>query len=135
MWINELAREGYLEKTGDQYPVVRPGMRSLNLTAKVMLTVPAGGATPRAAASRAAVPARPDDMDLLGRLKGLRKSIADAAGVPPYIIFADKSLIEMARVRPCDPESFGTITGVGEHKLNKYGPAFIGEILSFCGTT
>jgi hypothetical protein len=40
----------------------------------------------------------------------------------------------MARARPCDRESFGAITGVGEHKLNKYGPVFIAEIRGFSDT-
>jgi ATP-dependent DNA helicase RecQ len=62
------------------------------------------------------------------RLKSLRKSLADSQGVPPYVIFPDKSLREMAVVQPCDRERFAAISGVGEFKLEKYGPVFIDEI-------
>ncbi len=49
-------------------------------------------------------------------------------GVPPYGIFPDKSLHEMATVRPCNKEHFATICGVGECKLVMYGQVFINEI-------
>jgi ATP-dependent DNA helicase RecQ len=135
-WISELARGGYLERTGDQYPVIQPGPKSASLqqgTTKIILTVPPGGISARSATSRAPAETKPCDTELFARLRALRKSTADSGGVPPYMIFADKSLLEMSRVRPCTLEAFGTITGVGEHKLNKYGPEFIAEIRTFCG--
>jgi len=64
-------------------------------------------------------------------LKNLRKSIADQGNVPPYVIFHDKCLREMARVQPLDTASFRNITGVGDHKLETYGPAFIEAIRAF----
>ncbi len=69
-----------------------------------------------------------EDTGLFERLKSLRKAIADRKGVPPYVIFPDKSLHEMACFRPGDRESFSTISGVGEYKLEKYGPEFMEEI-------
>jgi ATP-dependent DNA helicase RecQ len=71
---------------------------------------------------------RPEDAELFVRLKTLRKSIADRDGVPPYVIFPDKSLREMARVLPCDEDQFRIISGVGEYKLKKYGADFISAI-------
>ena len=65
-------------------------------------------------------------------LKNLRKSIADQAGVPPYIIFPDKSLREMAHSKPCDLHHFRNIGGVGEIKLEKYGLVFTSAIKNFC---
>ena len=65
-------------------------------------------------------------------MKILRKSLADQAGVPPYIIFPDKSLREMARMKPRDPDSFLTISGVGEIKQEKYGLVFTSAIKKFC---
>lgn len=130
-WINELTREGYLEKAGDQYPVIRTGPKQLEETAKILLTVPAGGTTVRPS-TRSPMTAAPDVPELFSRLRALRKSIADASGIPPYMVFADKSLLEMASLRPCDPEHFGLVTGVGEHKQGKYGPLFIAEIRAFC---
>ena len=65
-------------------------------------------------------------------LKNLRKSIADQASVPPYVIFPDKSLREMAHAKPCDLHHFRNIDGVGEIKLEKYGLVFTSAIKTFC---
>jgi ATP-dependent DNA helicase RecQ len=135
-WINELVRQGYLARTGDQYPVIGltgRGEELLKGRCRVMLPAAEKG---DAGTTRAPVPAEkpaPEDPDLFRRLKSLRKSLADAQGVPPYVIFPDKSLREMAMARPCDRERFAAISGVGDFKLEKYGPAFIGEIRKECG--
>lgn len=63
-------------------------------------------------------------------MRKLRKQIADEQNVPPYIIFSDRSLMEMASTLPENHVEFLKIHGVGEHKLKKYGPAFINEIRS-----
>jgi len=68
---------------------------------------------------------------LFESLRILRKKLADQAGVPPYIIFSDTSLAEMAAFRPADPEAFQQIHGVGAHKMERYGPAFLDEIRRF----
>ena len=72
-----------------------------------------------------------DGDELFEQLRKLRKRLADARGVPPFVIFADTSLREMARQRPCDKESFLAITGVGEKKLEWFGPEFIRLIREF----
>ena len=61
-------------------------------------------------------------------LRELRKEIADELGVPPYIVFSDKTLKEMASVLPQDDESFLDINGVGQVKLERYGKQFIEKI-------
>ena len=61
-------------------------------------------------------------------LRELRKSIADEAGVPPYIVFSDKTLKEMASILPKDDESFLDINGVGQVKLERYGKQFLDKI-------
>jgi ATP-dependent DNA helicase RecQ len=61
-------------------------------------------------------------------LRNLRKSIADKAGVPPYIVFSDKTLKEMASILPKDNESFLDINGVGQVKLERYGKQFLDKI-------
>lgn len=62
------------------------------------------------------------------RLKTVRKNLAEKRGVLPYLIFADKSLREMAKARPEDQAGFAAISGVGPFKLAKYGPAFLEAI-------
>ncbi len=63
--------------------------------------------------------------DLLTKLKALRKDIANEAGVPPYIIFHDKPLIEMAAKCPKTDDEFLDINGVGPQKLTLYGVPFL----------
>ncbi len=68
------------------------------------------------------------DNELFKKLKNLRLEFAKKENMPPYIIFHDKTLIEMAAVKPKNLEELSKISGVGEHKLNKYGKAFLNEI-------
>jgi len=69
---------------------------------------------------------------LFDRLRRLRKQIADAQAVPPYVVFADSSLKLMAQQQPQTIEDFAEISGVGTHKLNQYGDKFVSEIRAFC---
>ncbi|WP_440946541.1 DNA helicase RecQ [Methanosarcina sp. T3] len=72
------------------------------------------------------------DPILFERLKALRKQTALKKNLPPYIIFSDTSLKEMAAKFPQSPEEFHSITGVGDHKLRKYGDDFLKEIEDYC---
>ena len=69
---------------------------------------------------------------LFDRLRRLRKQIADAQSVPPYVVFADSSLKLMAQQQPQNIEDFAEISGVGTHKLTQYGQKFVSEIRAFC---
>jgi len=71
------------------------------------------------------------DTELFEILRQLRKEIADREGVPPFIIFGDISLAEMASLLPQTEEAFLYITGVGQKKLTAYGPAFIERIKNY----
>jgi len=77
-------------------------------------------------AVRGPVPAEGDD--LFAKLAELRHDLAVAEKVPPYIVFQDRVLREMARVRPADMAAFGAISGVGKAKLEKYGEMFLAII-------
>jgi len=72
------------------------------------------------------------DPILFERLKALRKEISIKKNLPPYIVFSDTSLKEMATKFPHNFEEFHSITGVGEHKLKKYGEVFLKEIENYC---
>lgn len=65
------------------------------------------------------------------RLRTLRKAIADSQGVPPYVVFSDATLSEMAQKRPISELQMKGVSGVGEEKFRRYGEAFINEILGF----
>ena len=69
--------------------------------------------------------------ELFERLRQLRKELAQKKGVPPYLIFSDASLEEMAATRPINEKEFSEISGVGEVKLKQYGRPFIKAIVDF----
>ena len=64
-------------------------------------------------------------------LRALRKEIADELSVPPFVVFSDATLVEMAASRPRDEGELLQVTGVGEHKLNKYGARFLSAISGY----
>jgi ATP-dependent DNA helicase RecQ len=72
------------------------------------------------------------DTELFARLKQERKHIADSTGVPPFVVFSDASLMEMAHYLPQDETSFLQINGVGRHKLERYGAGFISIVTEYC---
>jgi ATP-dependent DNA helicase RecQ len=61
------------------------------------------------------------DEDLLSALKTWRRELARAQGVPPYVVFHDRTLLEIAAQRPATLEALGGIIGVGQAKLARYG--------------
>ncbi len=69
-----------------------------------------------------------DDAPLLGALKARRRALAEAAGVPAYIIFTDRTLVEMAETRPATLDAMARIGGVGAKKLESYGRIFLDVI-------
>jgi ATP-dependent DNA helicase RecQ len=69
--------------------------------------------------------------ELFQVLRTLRREIADSLGMPPYIVFSDKSITEMATKLPKTDAEFLSISGVGEHKLLKYGKDFLEHIKPF----
>jgi ATP-dependent DNA helicase RecQ len=77
----------------------------------------------------AAAPARAlvseDDAPLLAALKARRRAFAEAARVPAYVVFTDRTLIEMAEKRPRTLDEMARIGGVGAAKLERYGAAFL----------
>jgi ATP-dependent DNA helicase RecQ len=69
---------------------------------------------------------------LFAILRQKRKELADEAGVPPYVIFSDRTLVEMAAYYPQSYESLLKISGVGQAKLEKYGDTFLEVIKPYC---
>jgi len=68
------------------------------------------------------------DKQLFAKLRGLRKELADAEDVPPYVVFSDATLAEMAQLMPTNDAEFLKVSGVGFTKLNKYGAYFMNAI-------
>ena len=109
-------RHGALRMTDAARPILR-GEESITLRRDTIAS-----AQPRVAV-RALV--ADEDAPLLSALKAKRRALAEAAGVPAYVIFPDRTLIEMAEKRPADLDGMAGITGVGAKKLESYGAAFL----------
>jgi ATP-dependent DNA helicase RecQ len=137
-FIRELLRRDYLNLEGE-YPVLKlcqksrdllSGSKGIEKTEKIYLVKPQAVEKPAIKPSIKEQDA--DDMELFDSLRTLRKTLADAENYPPYMIFNDSSLKQMAAKRPCTPLDFRKITGVGDKKLERYGAIFINEIRRFC---
>ena len=79
----------------------------------------------RAKRRRDAAEANPQNDPLFEALRACRRDLAKEAQVPPYVVFHDSVLREMATVRPATLAALGRITGVGQRKLDAYGEAFL----------
>lgn len=68
------------------------------------------------------------DRKLFAKLRKLRKSIADEANIPPYVVFSDATLLEMAELMPITAAELLNINGVGHRKLERFGAPFMSVI-------
>ena len=73
-----------------------------------------------------------EDKKLFEALRVLRQQCANEEGFPPYIVFSDKVLHSLATIKPTTLEQFGFISGIGEHKKQKYGQRFVALIQKYC---
>lgn len=73
-----------------------------------------------------------ENPELFETLRSLRKEQAELENVPPYVIFSDATLVEMAHYLPHTMEELNQISGLGEFKLEKYGETFLKVILDYC---
>ena len=72
-----------------------------------------------------------EDPRLFEALRSLRSTCANEEGFPPYIVFTDKVLHALATIKPTSLEQFGNISGIGEHKKQKYGNRFVEVIKKY----
>jgi len=125
----ELMRLGLLQQTKEKFSVVEmttDGMAALRERRKITLTRPA--AAPERTSKAGAIAC---DETLFERLRELRLKLADERDVPPYIIFSDVALREMARSYPENEREFSRISGVGRLKLEEFAATFIQEIQAY----
>ena len=71
------------------------------------------------------------DEEFFQYLRGIRKEVADAGKVPPYVVFSDRTLRQMAAYMPTDKTMFAHLHGVGENKLRQYADRFIQEVSNY----
>jgi ATP-dependent DNA helicase RecQ len=94
----------------------------------LMLRVPPATRVRRVASSAAQSAIADADRALFEALRQKRTELARAQNVPPYVIFHDRTLVELAAARPASRAEMARIPGVGEAKLDRYGPAFLAVI-------
>ncbi|MCW8948314.1 MAG: DNA helicase RecQ [Sedimenticola sp.] len=131
--IRQLIHHGYLLQDIEHYSVLRltPESRPVLRGEKpLQLALPRikEKAQRKAKAPKGAAEIGPYDEALFERLRTLRKSLADEANVPPYVVFGDNSLLLMARDKPTEVDEFLAISGVGQAKLERYGDEFMNAI-------
>jgi ATP-dependent DNA helicase RecQ len=135
-YIEQLSGQGFLRQTDAEFPV-------LVLTERGVALLKDGSSAPdlvlarlrRPVKGRPATRARVEteswqgvDRDLFERLRALRLEIARQRGVPPYVIFHDATLREMARLKPTTPDALRHVYGVGERKAAELGEVFLEAI-------
>jgi len=130
--IRQLVHRGYLEQDVASYSVLRlsPAARPL-LRGEERLTLarPRVKPRPQKKGGRSKGGGLDCDEQLFRALRALRKRLADASGVPPFVVFGDATLVEMAARQPTTEEELLQVNGVGRHKLARYGADFLTEIL------
>lgn len=138
--IQQCIASGYLRSSMGKYPVlsITAGAEEVLAGHKEVeeirqeVVVPSRKTKQSASISRSEV-SRSGSGGLFEYLRQHRKRLAAEAGIPPYIVFPDTVLIDLANVRPTTLGEFGNIKGVGEAKLKKYGPTFLEAIASYKG--
>ena len=139
-----LLHQGLIDETQDGYPVLSLNAQSgpvLRQELVVRIAAPAKRSRTRAgsgtaadtaagagAGTPAAAAASPQSSALFERLRALRKRLADEHGLPPYVVFHDATLREMAERRPLTLSQFAELPGVGQAKLARYGDQFIAVV-------
>lgn len=149
--LSQMATDGYLSIAEGRMPIVMFGARAAETAApdfhyeikRVERKSAAAGSGRSGGAADTADSANvpgdalgsyiPDDDEesLFQKLRELRRTIAQEIGKPPYIVFSDKTLRDMARIKPVTNAQFLAVNGVGQHKLDLYGQRFMQTIASF----
>mgnify|MGYP002595863563 CR=1 FL=1 len=132
--IDALTRQGLAAIEGEEYPYLRvteTGWETLRGAPFRALRI----VETRARRNRAERDGASQDMDvddtLFQLLRAERRRLAEAAQVPPYVVFHDRALREMAAGKPASREAMLGIAGVGERKLAQYGDAFLAVIARY----
>ena len=138
--ISQMTEMGYLYQTQEKYSVLKLGnitpLKDANI--RVIMRTYEEKEPDKKKKIQKAVRKRSTDAltsagyDLFEVLRKLRLEIAKEESMPPYIIFSDKTLIDMCVKKPSDEEEMLNVSGVGANKLKKYGQRFLQEIQKFC---
>ncbi len=140
--LNYLQLEEYLFVTGDDYAVVKLGVKAKEIDNKQILMKLAKESDretkevkTKSKKNKAGILGKEqftkNEESLFEKLRGLRTEIAREEKVPPYIVFSDKTLTHMCIVKPKSKQEMLKVSGVGEFKFEKYGERFLNCIEKF----
>ena len=135
-WMH-LARQllsmGYLKQEGEFHTLIltEKALNSLRKRDPIFGIVQEAGRTQKAGVKKKAAELE-YHRGLFAILRQKRKEVADEVKIPPYVIFSDRTLIEMAAYFPQSHESLLTISGVGQVKARQYGDAFLDVLRDYC---
>ncbi len=136
--MNKLIIEGYVAVTSDKFAVLKltrlsagiiEGSITINMKISPESTVHKTAATGKSLRRSEVLTSR--GLSLFDNLRQVRINIAKEEGMPPYIVFSDKTLTDMCIKLPFNKEEMLGVTGVGENKYQKYGQKFIDAIKEF----
>jgi len=136
--INYLLLNDYLSITDDEYSIVKLPEATDAVAEQeepiVMKMAKEQEREPKAAAKKkkkrnaAGIILSEAEEEVFEKLRSLRREIASEEGVPPYIVFSDKTLTLMSRMNPKTKQDMLAISGIGEHKFEKYGERFLAAL-------
>lgn len=145
-YVDQLVDQGVLVRSEGEYPTLSLGAPAgdvLRGNEEVQLRVPKAALQARpqkrgrrkgrgAASSAPELELTPAERDLFEELRSVRRRLAGELGVPPYVVFSDATLEDLAHRRPASPPAFLDCKGVGPKKLESFGAAFLGAIAEYC---
>jgi len=138
--INQMLVDGFLILTRDKYALLKLADKADGLLQDVQKVIlkeakdePKHTAGYSSAGKRRSDILNSKGLEFFERLRGLRTEIARQEGIPPYLVFSDKTLVDMCIRQPFTREEMLMVSGVGENKFVKYGERFLEEIRQYTG--
>jgi ATP-dependent DNA helicase RecQ len=133
-WIEQLVGQGFLTKSGE-YDILRvtpDGRDVLRGAITPKLLKPASTAKPRREAKAARESWQGVDRGLFEELRQLRRRLAEERGLPPFVVFSDATLRDLARRRPSTFDGLLEVHGIGDKKRAEYGGDFLSAVEQYC---
>ena len=137
-YIDQLVDDGSLVRSDGEYPVLvlnEGSAEVLRGDREVVLRAPKGGLDKqprrrrRGGGQREVRDLTDDERQRFDRMRALRREIAGSLGVPPYVVFSDATLEELARERPTSTDAMLDVKGVGPKKVEQFGERFLAVLL------
>lgn len=132
VYIKDLLQAGYLVQSDGEYPTLKLNEKSWRILKgeeRIQLIKSVIEKTEKLTMHKEPVVVYPD---LLQQLKELRNQLARKENVPPYLVFSDATLVELASYLPLNITDLSKISGFGNVKLTKYGAAFLAAVKDYC---